>query len=124
MINQEAQVANAANQIITLTAQAYAMGIQIGELSALWTNLSAATKLNNFPTAAASLTGGLGVPDTDPVTTNPINPTAAPGNLVNRALSANNVAGLLTFLQGLQSCINGSAVSANGAAAQLIALCL
>lgn len=124
MTTQETQVAGVANQIINLTNTLHGIGGQIAELSALWTNISAATKLNAFPTAALTTTGGLGTADGTPSTSNPINTGVAPGTALSRAISSNNIAGLLTYLQGVQSAIGGSAVSANGAATQLIALCL
>lgn len=125
MVTQETQVAGLANQIINLTSALDGVRLQINALSSEWTNISAATKLNAFPTAPLTTTGGIGgTPDGTPVTTNPINTGVAPGSLVTRAISASNIAGLLTYLQGVASAIGGSAVSANGAAAQQIALTL
>jgi hypothetical protein len=124
---QEQQVANLANSIVLMvTALNGTNGIlsQISQISSQWTALSAANKLNAFPTAAPTGSGGLGTPDESPVTTNPINIGVAPGTELSRAISANNFAGLLTYLQGVSSVLSGSSVSANGAAAQLIALCL
>lgn len=124
MTTQETQVAGIANQIINLTNTLHGIGEQIADVAALWTNLSAATKLNAFPTAALTTTGGLGTADGTPSTSNPINTGVAPGTALSRAISSNNIAGLLTYLQGVQSAIGGSAINANGAATQLIALCL
>lgn len=121
---QEQRVAALANQMVSLTAGLSATAQQIAQISTLWTNLSAANKLNAFPTAALTTTGGLGTVDGSPNVANPINIQVAPGNELLFAISANNFAGLLTYLQGIQSAINGSAVGANGAAAQLVALCL
>lgn len=121
---QELQVAGLANQIMSLSAQLYGMGQQINALSAMWTNLSAATKLNAFPTAAATTSGALGTADGSSNVANPIDVRVTIGSDLNRAISANNLAGLLTYLQGVASVINGSAVGANGAAAQIVALCL
>jgi hypothetical protein len=123
-MTQEAQVANVANTLISLTAQLSAIQTQITAANAAWTNLSAATKLNNFPTAALTTTGGLGTPDGSPVVTNPINTGVAPGTLLSRAVSADDLAGILGFLNGIGAGIGGSAVSANGAAVQLVAKCL
>ena len=121
---QEAQAANIANTIIQVTATLYGIQQQINQFSAQWTNLSVATKLNNFPTAPLTSTGQLGTVDGTPVVTNPINTAVIPGTLLTRPVSAQNLASLLTYLQGVSSAIGGSAVSANGAAAQLVALCL
>jgi hypothetical protein len=123
-MTQEVQVANLANQILNLTSALAGIQAQINMVSSAWTNLSAANKLNAFPTAAATTTGGIGTVDSTPVTTNPINVNILPGNEITRAISATSIAGLLTYLQGVSSAIGGSAVSANGAAAQLVALTL
>lgn len=122
MTTQETQVAQVANQIIALTAALSGIQQQINALSASWTNLSAATKLNAFPTAAMTPTGGIGTVDSSPVTTDPINTSIAPGSELSRAISSTSLAGLLTYLQGVASAIGGNAVSANGAATQLVAL--
>jgi hypothetical protein len=118
---QETQVADTVNQIIAIASTLYGVGQQINRISAQWTNLGAATKINAFPTAVLTTTGGIGAADTTPSTTNPINTTVAPGTEINRAISATDIAGLLTYLQGIASAIGGAAISANGAAAQLVA---
>ena len=121
-ITQQDQTAGIANQIISLTSQLYGIGQAINLLSSQWTNLSVANKLNAFPTSPLTPTGGITSPgDAEPVVTDPIDITQNPGSLLSRAMSANDLAGLLTFLQGVASVIGGGAVSANGAAAQLIA---
>jgi hypothetical protein len=121
MITQEIQAANVANQIISLTSALYGIGQQISQASAAWTNLSVANKLNAFPTAALTSTGGLGTPDGAPVDSNPINVGVAPGTAISRAISANDLAALLGYLQGIATAIGGGAVGANGAAVQLVA---
>ena len=121
---QELQVAALANNLISFAAQAISLQQQIDVASAAWTNLSAATKLNAFNTAAGTTTGGLGTADGSPVDTDPIDTRTAPGSELNRAISATNIAGILTGLQGISSVIKGNAVSANGAWPQLAALCL
>jgi hypothetical protein len=124
MPTQETQVAALANTIINLASSLYGIQQQITAVSAAWTNLSAANKLNAFPTAALTTTGGIGTADGTPVTTNPINTGTLPGSEISRAISSANIAGLLTYLQGVSSAIGGTAVSANGAATQLVALTL
>lgn len=121
MTTQETQVAAVANSLISLASGLYSIQQQINQVSSAWTNLSAATKLNAFPTAALTTTGGIGTADGSPVVANPINTGVLPGSEINRAISANDLASLLTYLQGISSAIGGSAVSANGAAAQLVA---
>lgn len=117
-------VANVANQLIALASGLYSIQQQINAASAAWTNLGAAVKLNAFPTAAVTTTGGIGTVDGAPVVTNPINVNVLPGSEINRAISSTSLAGLLTYLQGMSTAIGGGAVSANGAAAQLVALTL
>lgn len=121
-ITQETQVANVANSIISLASAMSGIAAQIAAVSLAWTNLSAANKLNAFPTAPLTTTGGLGAADGAPVVTNPIDVRTLDGSLITRAVSASNVASMLTFLQGVQNVIGGGTVSANGAAAQLVAL--
>lgn len=123
-ITQEQKVAAVANLMISATAQLATLNATISTISSAWTNLGAANKLNAFPTAALTTTGGLGAADGSPNVANPINTGVTIGNEIVVAISANSLAGLLTYLQGVQSAMNGSAVSANGAAAQLVALCL
>ena len=123
VITQETLTANVANQMIALAGALANMQTQINAASAAWTNLGMAAKLNAFPTAALTTTGGLGAADGSPVNTNPINISIAPGSQLNRAFSANNFATLLTYLQGISAAIGGSAVGANGAAVQIVAAC-
>lgn len=122
MPTQEARVVGVANEIMQLSSALYSIGQRIGIVSAAWTNLSVATKLNAFPTAAITTTGAIGAIDGTPVVTNPINTGIAPGNQLVMTMSATNVASLLTYLQGIQTAIGGGAVSVNGAATQLVAL--
>lgn len=120
MATQQDQAVALVNQIIAITASLHATQSQITELSSAWTNLSAATKVNALPTAPLSATGGLGTADGAANSVNPIDTRVTPA--VTQAISANNIAGLLTYLQGISTAIGGGAISANGAAAQLIAL--
>jgi hypothetical protein len=120
----EAQTAAVANGIITLVAQCNGLKAQIDALATQWTNLGAANLLNAFNTAAITSTGGIGTVDGTPNVAHIINTSVAPGSLLTRSISANNIASMLTYLQGVSSAIGGNAVSANGAAASLIALTL
>lgn len=122
MSTQQDQVSAVANLLISLTAGLAATKIQIDQASAAWTNLSVATKVNAYPTAPLLTTGALGTADVSPTITNPIDTRIAPGNTLTTAISANNIAGLLTYLQGISTAIGGGAVSANGASVQLVAL--
>lgn len=120
----EQRAAALVNQMIAQVANLYAIGQTLAEISNLWTNLSVATKINAFPTASLSATGGINAPDGSPNNANPINTGVEPGTLLNIAISANDIAGINTFLQGVAAVIGGGAVSANGAVAQLVAKCL
>lgn len=124
MPTQETQVDSIANTIINLTSAVDGIRQQINAVSAAYTNLSAATKLNNFPTAPLTTTGGLGTADASPVVTNPIDTRTVIGGGISRAVSANNLAGMMTGLQGIATVINGGSVAANGAWQQLVALTL
>lgn len=123
-ITQETQAAAVANNIIAMCAQLNGIAAAIAAISTQWTNLSVANKVNAFPTAPLLTTGALGTADGSPTVANPIDVRVSPGSDISRAISPNNLASMLTFIQGVQSAINGSAVSANGAASQLVALAL
>jgi len=122
MATLEVQVATLANTLIQLGASAISLQTQINLASSAWTNLGAANLLNAFNTAGATSTGGLGTADGSPNTAHPIDTRTAPGSELIQAISANNIASLLTALQGISSCIGGSAVSANGATVSILAL--
>lgn len=119
---QELSVAAVANGLLAACSAAWSLQQQINALSAAWTNLTAANMLNAFNTAPLTTTGGLGTADTTPVTTHPIDTRTAPGSELAISVSSTQLAGMLTGLQGIASVIGGSAVSANGALAQLMAL--
>lgn len=123
MSTQQDQTIAVANQLFTLANNLSGIASQIAVVSSTWSNLSAANKLNAMATAAAATTGGLGSADGSSVVTNPIDTRVSGQASLSKAISANNISSILTFLQGVQSAINGSAVSANGAAPQLLALC-
>jgi hypothetical protein len=57
------------------------------------------------------------------VNANPIDTRITPGSLLNKTISAQNIASMLTGLQGIAAVVNGQAVpGANAGLAQLIAL--
>lgn len=123
MSTQENQVAAISNKIVNLLGQADSLRLQINAVSSDWTNLGAATKLNAFPTAAITSTGALGTVDVSPNNANPIDTRGTlAGAQLSGAISANNIAGMLTGLQGIATVVNGGSVAANGALASLIAL--
>lgn len=123
MSTQQDQAIAVANQLVTLVNQLTGIATQISTASATWTNLSAANKINALSTAAALPTGGLGSADVSPTVTNPVDTRVSGQGNLSKAMSANNIAALVTYLTGVQSAINGSAVGANGTAVQLQALC-
>lgn len=120
MATQQDQTIALVNSIISTAATLYDIQQQISRLSSAWTNLSAANKVNALPTAPLTTNGGLGTADGAPNVGNPIDTRAMPA--VVQAISANNIASLLTYLQGISTAIGGGAITANGAAAQLVAL--
>ena len=118
---QETQAANTANTIINLTGSMLAIKQQIDAVSTQWTNLGVANMVNAFPTAPLLTTGGLGTADVSPNVAHPIDTRTTDGALINRAIAANDIASMLTYLQGLSTAIGGGAASANGAAPSLLA---
>jgi len=118
---RQTQAASVANSLVQLVLQAYNLKLAIDQNSATWTNLGVANMINAFPTAPALTTGALGTADGSPTVANPIDTRTVDGALLLRAISANDLASMLTYLQGISSCIGGTAVSANGAALSLIA---
>lgn len=122
MSTQQDQVVGVANTLLNLASQLWSIQQQINAASAAWTNLGVAAKVNAFPTAPLTPTGGPGTADSSPVVANPIDTRVAPGSALSVAISPNNLASLLTFLQGISTAIGGGAVSTNGAAVQLVAL--
>jgi hypothetical protein len=123
-VTPETQAAAVANALINLAAALNGIQQQINTASAQWTNLSVANKLQAFPTTALLASGALGTADVSPVQTNPIDTRVATGSDISRPISYGSIAGLLTYLQGVSTAIGGGAVSANGAAVQLVALTL
>lgn len=122
MSTQQDQAVGVANQLLNLTSQLWSIQQQINNASAAWTNLGVAAKVNAFPTAPLTTTGGLGTADVTPTVANPIDTRVSPGSLLSVAISPNNLASILTYLQGISTAIGGGAVSINGAAVQLVAL--
>jgi len=122
MATLEQQVSTLANTLIQLGASAVALKKQIDDSSAAWTNLGAANLLNNFNTAAATSSGGLGTADATPNVTHPIDTRTGSGSQLVQAMSSTQLATLLTSLQGISSVIGGAAVAINGATVPTLAL--
>lgn len=120
-VTLETQVAGIMNTVLGLVAQASDLKVAIDRLSATWSSLGGGTAANAFPTAASTTTGGLGTADATPVSTHVIDTRVAPGTLVNRAVSPSDLGAMLTYLQGLSSAINGTAIAANATAPNLLA---
>lgn len=123
MSTQQDQAIAVANQMFSAANQCSTLASQLTALHTTWTNLSVANKLNAMPTAPLLTTGALGTPDGSPNTANPIDTRVSGLSGISKAMSANNVASLDTYLQGIISAIGGGAISANGSAPQLLALC-
>jgi hypothetical protein len=121
MITQQTQAAAVANTLIAQLAQAASLQAQIDATVTEWTTLSVANMINAFPTAVFLTTGALGTADGSPNVAHPIDTRTADGALITRAISANDIAGIVTGLNGISAAIKGQAVSANGALASLIA---
>lgn len=108
------------NTMIVETQRLLATKQRLDALSAQWTNLSVANKVNAFATAPLLTTGQLGTADGSPNTANPVDTRVTP--TVMFPISANNFAGIMTYLTGISAAIGGTAVGANGAAPQLLAI--
>jgi len=121
MITQQTQAANVANTLLSLLAQAASLQAQIDAMSTQWTNLGVANMINAFPTATVFTTGGLNAADGTPNVAHVIDTRTTDGALINRAISANDIASVLTSLQGISNVVKGQAVSANGATVSLVA---
>ena len=123
-MTQDQQAAGVANNVLALMQQAYQFQQTINQVALQWTNLSAATLLSNFNTAPLLASGALGTADGSPNTAHPIDTRTAPGSELNAAVSEANLASMMTALQGFANAMGGTAVSANGAVPQLVALAL
>lgn len=123
MSTQQDQAIAVANLMVTYTNNLAILANQIAATHVTWTNLSTANKLNAMPTAPLLTTGGLDTPDGSPNNAHPIDTRVSGLGGIAKAISANNLASIDTYLQGIASAIGGTALGANGAAPQLLALC-
>lgn len=120
MSTPQTQAVGLVNSLISLVQTVTAEAGSIDDLSALWTSAAVANTVNAFATRALNADGSLGAADATPNNQHPIDPAVG----VSKALSANDIAGILTSLQGVRDVVNGKAVAANGATISLFAKCL
>lgn len=125
MSTPQTQSVGLINDLIGLVQTATTVAGQIDSLYTLWTNAQTGDVIRAFPTAAFMADGTLGSPDATPDSTHPMDTrNGLPADGITRALSANDVVGIITSLLGVRDVIRGQPVAANGATVQLFAKCI
>ncbi len=110
MATEQTQAIQNANAIISLAGQLLTLSQQITSASNAWTDDSTANVLNAMGTVTLNADGTLGAADGSPNVAHPLNLALYPA--LSRALSANQIAALLTILNNIPTYVAGSAVSA------------
>ena|ERR1700678_2502120 len=110
MATVQSQAIQNANTIISLAQQLLTISQQITTVSAAWSDDNTANTLNAMGTVALNADGSLGTPDGTPNTAHPLNLTTYP--TLNRAISANSLAAMLTILNNIPLYVAGTAVGA------------
>lgn len=118
MATAQSQAIGVANQIISCAQQLLALKVQIDAASAAWTDDAVANTLNALQTCALAADGSLGAVDGTPNVAHPIN--TATYTALSRALSANQIASMLTIIQNISTYVNGGAVSATASARAIL----
>lgn len=125
MSTPQTQSVGLVNDLISLVQTATSVAGQIDSLYTLWTNAQTGDVIRAFPTAVFAADGTLGAPDATPDSTHPMDTREGlPAAGIQRALSANDVVGIITSLLGVRDVIRGQAVPPNSATVQLFAKCL
>jgi hypothetical protein len=108
----QSQAIGIANQLISMAQVLNDLYQTVTILNQQWTDDAVANTLNAMGTVAQNADGSLGAADATPNPAHPLNLTTYP--TLYRAVSANQIASLLTILQNILTYVNGSAVSATG----------
>ena len=116
------QAVNAANTIFALMASLNTTQAQIDSVIAQYNTLTLGNYLQNLPTCVLAADGSLGAADGAASPAHPIDTRVT--TAVNRPISANDIASMVTALQGVSDVIQGQSLAANGAIPQLVAKCL
>lgn len=107
---QQSQAIQNANTIIALAGQFLTLNYAIAQISNAWADDGTATVLNAMGTTALGADGTAGAADGSPNVAHPLDLSKYPA--LSRAISANQIASLLTELQTVTTLVAGSAVSA------------
>lgn len=118
MATEQSQAIGVANGIIAAAQQLQAFYTSMTTLNQQWTDDAVANTLNALATAAQNTDGSLGTADTTPNTAHPIDTRVV--TTLSRAISANEIASLLTIMQNVLTYVNGSAVSATSGVRALL----
>lgn len=110
MSTPQTQAIGVANAIILAAQALLTLSQTIQAASLAWTDDAVANELNALQTCALSTDGSLGAVDGSPNVSHPIN-TAQYPTLV-RALSANQIAAMLTIINAIPTYVGGGAVPA------------
>jgi hypothetical protein len=106
----QSQAIGIANQLITAADTLIQLDYVISQINQQWTDVGTANILNAMGTVAQNVDGSMGATDGTANVAHPLNP-ATYGSLL-RAVSANQLASMLTVLNNIPLYINGSAISA------------
>lgn len=106
----QTQAIQNANTIISLAAQLLTLSQSITQVNNAWQDQGSANVLNAMATRAAKTDGTLGTADVTPNNANPIDIGAY--ITLNRAISSNTLAAMLTVLNNIPTYVAGSAVAA------------
>jgi hypothetical protein len=110
MATQQTQAIQNVNTIISLAQQLLALSTSITSINNAWQDDGTANVINAMGTQALNTDGSLGAADGSPNNAHPMNLTTYP--TLSRAISANQVASLLTVLNNIPVYVSGSSVSA------------
>lgn len=107
----QTQAITIVNQLISITQQLYSLSQDIGQINNRWATNGVATTLSAFATVSLNADGSLGTADATSNVAHPFSPVVYPS--VNRAISSNQTAQLLTVLNSFVNFCNGSAIASS-----------
>src|SRR5690348_2782599 len=107
----QSQAISVANQLISIGQQVYNLQQQINGTNGVYIQLTLSTALAALPTCVVNTDGSLGTADGSPNAAHVIDTRIAAASSLNRAISANDLASLNTFVAAVASLAAGSAVS-------------
>jgi hypothetical protein len=114
----QSQAVGIINEILQAAIDMDSLYERVVSISQRWTDDSVANTVNALQTTALNADGSQGTPDVAPNVAHPLNPQLYPALI--RAVSANQVAGMLTIIQGLKTYVEGGAVSATASARAIL----